>query len=125
METVLVIDDSSFQRKWLAQAISRLGFNVIQAANGREGLDKIADEKPSFITVDLNMPVMDGLQFLANLQPEDKDIPTIVVTSDIQTETARRCKELGAFALLNKPFDSVDLEKLITSIHEKRKGGGA
>jgi len=122
METVLVIDDSSFQRKWLSQTISKLGYNVVQAANGQEGLEAVKEHQPNLITVDLNMPVMDGLQFLANLQPKEANIPTIVVTSDIQPETERQCLALGACALLNKPFDAVDLQRVIDDIAKQKTG---
>ena len=115
MTTVLIIDDSSFQRKWLSQSLQNLGFEVVQAENGRQGLEMVAQKTPCFITVDLNMPVMDGLQFLAKLKSEDRTIPAIVVTSDIQAETERQCKELGAVAFLNKPFKLDELKDIINS----------
>ncbi len=120
METVLVIDDSSFQRKWLTQAIESLGYEVVQAENGKVGLEKATQINPTFITVDLNMPVMDGLQFLANLHPSEKNIPTIVITSDIQADTKRQCKELGAIAFLNKPFEITALQEVIKTFSSDR-----
>ena len=62
MAKVLIIDDSSFQRKWIARAVEELGHTTVQAADGQEGLDMVDREQPDCITVDLNMPSMDGLE---------------------------------------------------------------
>jgi len=101
---VLVIDDSGFQRKWIVKAVSDLGHNAAEAVNGFEGLKLIDSVNPDCITVDLNMPEMDGIEFLGNLRSRDQAIPVIVITADIQSETKKQCQELGAAAFLNKPF---------------------
>ena len=80
---ILVIDDSSFQRKWLVKVVLALGHEAVQAANGREGLEKLVEEKPECITVDLNMPEMNGIEFLQELKNRELQTPTIVVTADI------------------------------------------
>ena len=123
MATVLVIDDSTFQRKWLTKAFENLGHQVVTANNGREGLEKLDSSRPDMITVDLNMPEMDGFQFLANLQDLELAIPTIVITSDCQTETEKQCRDLGAVAFLNKPFKPRELESAVEQCFSKQEAG--
>ena len=123
MATVLVIDDSTFQRKWLTRVFENLGHEVVTANNGREGLDKLESSRPDMITVDLNMPEMDGFQFLANLQDRDMTVPTIVITSDCQTETEKQCRQLGAVAFLNKPFKPQELESAVELCFSKQEVG--
>lgn len=114
MATILVIDDSGFQRNWILKTLIKLGHNTIEAVNGREGLEKVkSDEKPDCITVDLNMPEMDGYEFLEKLSFSNIKIPIVVITADIQEETKKECLELGAAAFLNKPFQADELKEAI------------
>nr|MBN2277019.1 response regulator [candidate division Zixibacteria bacterium] len=115
MAKILVIDDSSFQRKWIARAVTSLGHKAAEAENGQQGLTLIDSVKPDCITVDLNMPEMDGIEFLGNLKNLNQDIPVIVITSDIQGETKKQCAQLGAAAFLNKPFKTDDLKNALTN----------
>ena len=113
MAKVLVVDDSSFQRKWIIRALKELGLEAIEAENGKEGLNKLKSEKPACITVDLNMPEMNGIEFLKNMKDQNKSIPVIVITADIQSDTKKECQDLGASAFLNKPFKNHQLHKLV------------
>jgi CheY-like chemotaxis protein len=95
---ILIIDDSSFQRKWIVRAVEQLGHET---------------EKPDCVTVDLNMPKMNGLQFLANTADRSEKVPIIVITADIQDATKKECRQLGARAFVNKPFKAYDLQNVI------------
>ena len=114
MAKVLIIDDSSFQRKWIARAVEELGHTTVQASDGQEGLNLVDSERPDCITVDLNMPSMDGLQFLTNMGARTADVPVIVITADIQEDTRKQCTELGARAFVNKPFAPAVLQDLVS-----------
>lgn len=113
MAKILIIDDSSFQRKWIAKVVRALGHNAVEAADGEEGLNKLDSEKPDCVTVDLNMPKMDGMGFLSNTVDRTAKVPIIVVTADIQDATKKQCQNLGACAFLNKPFRPGDLKHLL------------
>lgn len=113
MAKVLVIDDSSFQRKWIVKAVEQLGHSAIEASDGQQGLTMLASEKPDCVTVDLNMPTMNGLQFLANTSDINGDVPIIVITADIQDATRKQCRNLGARAFLNKPFKPDEIQNAI------------
>ncbi len=109
MAKVLVIDDSRFQRKWIVKAVQQLGHSTVEAVNGRDGLGMLDAELPAAITIDLNMPEMNGLEFLENLQDQQSRPPVIVITADIQKDTRDQCSQLGAAAFLNKPFKPNEL----------------
>ncbi len=103
MPKILIIDDSRFARLQLSNNLKAAGFEVVEAANGQEGLDAIEAESPTAIICDLLMPVMDGLQFLQAVREQGIEIPVLVITSDIQAKTHERVMELGAVGLINKP----------------------
>ncbi|MBU0982907.1 MAG: response regulator [candidate division Zixibacteria bacterium] len=109
MAKVLVIDDSRFQRKWIVKAVQQLGHCTVEAVDGRDGLGMLDAERPECITIDLNMPEMNGLEFLENLQAQNLRPPVIVITADIQKDTREQCRLLGASAFLNKPFKPGEL----------------
>lgn len=113
MAKVLVIDDSSFQRRWIVRALHSLGHETIEAENGYDGLEMLRSDPPDCVTVDLNMPEMDGITFLGNLQSDESPIPVIVVTANIQSEVKKQCQELGAAAFLNKPFKPDELVQAV------------
>lgn len=114
MAKILIIDDSSFQRKWIARAVESMGHTFVEAADGLEGLEKVSSEHPDCITVDLNMPTMDGIQFLSQLDGANGDAPVIVLTADIQEETRKQCRDLGATGFLNKPFSPETFQALLS-----------
>jgi twitching motility two-component system response regulator PilH len=105
MATILVIEDSSFQRKIIAKVLTEQGYTVVMADNGRSGIQKIEEIKPDCVITDLLMPEFDGFQVLEELQAKKVTIPVIVLTSDIQKTTENRCKALGAAAVINKPVN--------------------
>ncbi len=108
----LVVDDSAFMRKMISDILRDGGFEVVGAArNGREGLDMAARLKPDVMTVDVEMPVMDGVAMLAELMRSN---PTAVVVLSSLTEkggeTTIRCLELGAVSCILKPSGAISLD---------------
>ena len=90
-----------------------MGHTFVEAADGLEGLEKVNSEHPDCITVDLNMPTMDGIQFLSQLDGANGAAPVIVLTADIQEETRKQCRDLGASGFLNKPFSPETFQALL------------
>ena len=100
---VLVVDDEEDTRQRSRQALEKNGWSVVEAANGREGLEQVARSVPRVILLDLNMPEMDGFEFLHELRerPGCGDIPVVVLTAlDLTAEDRRRLR--GANQVLNK-----------------------
>lgn len=116
MKTALVIDDSSLGRRLAADAMTGLGFKVVQAANGQEGLAAAAEHRPDIIVTDLLMPVMDGQEFLRRFRDSDKRTPVIVLSADIQTSSRESCESLGISGFINKPIKAPVLVACIQSI---------
>jgi signal transduction histidine kinase/CheY-like chemotaxis protein len=88
---VLIVEDDAATREMLQRTLEREGFAVAEAADGRAGLDRLAEHLPSLILLDLLMPEMDGFEFLAELQsrPEWRPIPVVVVTAKDLTADER------------------------------------
>ncbi len=115
MATILVADDSMFQRFKLGKLLREDGHTVVEAKDGRECLQIIRSMPIDGVFLDLNMPEMDGFEVLRNMEKEYPDIPVIVVTADIQEDTGSIVEELGASEILIKPFDD---EKLLHALNE-------
>lgn len=115
MATILIIDDSRFARLKLSDNIKAGGFDVLEAANGVEGLEITRDAHPDCVVCDLLMPEMDGFEYLENLNKEGFTMPVLILTSDIQEKTRKRITELGAVDVIHKPpkYDEV-IERLRT-----------
>lgn len=108
---VLIIDDSAAIRKILQRVLRQaevpLG-EVYEAADGAEGLKVLAMHKVSLILADINMPNMDGLQFLRKLKDQERwrDLPVIMVTTEGGQTKVVAAAELGAAGYIRKPFTS-------------------
>ena len=113
MVKILVIDDSAFQRKILTHLINGLGYDVVTADNGEDGLSQALLQKPDVILTDLLMPEYDGYWLLEQRASQGIAIPVIIVTSDVQTTTMTRCLEMGVVGFLNKPVKAEELQSAI------------
>jgi CheY-like chemotaxis protein len=89
---VLIIEDDPETRDLLRRAVEKQGWEVVEAENGRVGLERVAHQAPGVILLDLMMPEMDGFTFMEELRrrPEGRRIPVIVVTAKDLTEEDRR-----------------------------------
>jgi len=89
---VLLVEDDADTRDVMTRTLTKVGWDVTQAGNGREALHLLADERPALILLDLMMPVMDGFDFLLEMRAhrEWQDIPVIVLTAKDLTEEDRR-----------------------------------
>lgn len=104
MAVILIIDDSTFQRQTIRALVEAAGHQVVEAKNGREGLERIVSQRPDCVLMDLMMPELNGFSMLKAFQDHHSKIPVIIVTADIQQSTYTQCMELGAAAVLNKPL---------------------
>lgn len=118
---VLVADDSDYIREHLAQGLADVGFQVVQAKDGREALDALAeDRKPDLVVCDMNMPGVDGLAVLQAMQMnlELRHIPYVAMSSEDSRAAMRRLLQHGAAAFMVKPFNVEQLvitaEKLLS-----------
>ncbi|MBV9867320.1 MAG: response regulator [Abitibacteriaceae bacterium] len=80
-KTILIVEDNQNQRALYAEELSDEGYNVLTAADGREALATVKDNRPDLVILDINMPVMDGLDTLSQLLEYDKQIKVIINTA--------------------------------------------
>ena len=123
MPKALVVDDSKAVRMILARTLKELGFEVREAADGREALDVIAAERDSvnLVLADWNMPEMNGLELLTRLRekPELASLTIVMVTTETEVGQMTAALEAGANEYIMKPFTKdILLEKLeLLGIH--------
>ncbi len=117
MHKILVIDDSTTSRESIVLVLDELGYSSDQAENGLIGLNKYKETKDySLIFVDVNMPEMDGLDFLINLRKISKDVPVVILTTESDKEKIEKAKTYKATAWILKPFRRDDLLNVIKKI---------
>jgi two-component system, chemotaxis family, chemotaxis protein CheY len=106
--TVLTVDDSKAIRDMVSFTLTAAGYEVIEAADGVEGLEQLRRRKVSLVLTDLNMPRMNGLDFLVNArkEPNGTGVPIVLLTTESKPEMKARGKELGATGWISKPFDA-------------------
>lgn len=106
--SALVIDDSRAMRMLLGDPLKSLGYNVSEATDGRDALDRLGqlEAPPRVILVDWNMPVMDGMSFIQQVrqQPRFSDTTLVVVTSETAMDQMTHALAQGADEYLMKPF---------------------
>ncbi len=113
---ILLIDDSSFQRRILLGMLQKLGHKVETACNGQDALENIQAHPPDCLLLDMLMPTMNGMQLLEQLESRGMTLPVIVLTADVQESMKDRCLELGVTTFLNKPVKQDQLRKALDSI---------
>ena len=112
---VLVVDDSLTVRRVTQRLLLREGFRVALAKDGLDALERLAEEVPSIVLSDIEMPRMDGFDFVRNLRSDArwKDLPVIMITSRIAQKHRDHAAELGVDHYLGKPYSEEDLLALI------------
>jgi two-component system chemotaxis response regulator CheY len=112
---ILSIDDSPSVRKLVEYTLKSKGFQAASAENGQQALELMAEEKFDAIILDINMPRMDGLEFMKRMRANDAyaSIPVIVLTTEGQEADKDKAMELGATAYIVKPFKPTQLLSLV------------
>ncbi len=107
--TILVVDDDAGVRTVLERILTGAGYQIEQAADAFQALDRLDALPPDAVLLDLKMPGMDGFALLDNLRQRGLEVPVVVLTGHGDEFTARDCLEAGAAAYLTKPPDRADL----------------
>ncbi len=116
---ILIVDDSPVMRSFIRRVIDLCDFGTCQfdeSSNGEEALDCIARNRPDIVLTDINMPVMNGEEFLKNLAARKGPVPNppiIVVSTDSTHTRVARMQELGATSYLRKPFTPEDMREVL------------
>ena len=119
--TLLVIDDEENMRHVLASMLRKEGYDVSLAADGVDGLQRIAEQRFDFILCDIKMPRMDGLEFLKNLQGTRN--PAIIITMSAYgtLDLAIETMQLGAYDYISKPFKPAEIILTLKKAEERER----
>jgi len=126
IEKILVVDDSAIARQMLKKAINGADkeYDICEAVNGKDGVEKFKEFKPDITFMDLTMPVLDGFAAIEQIKSVDKEHIIIVATADIQSESIRRVMSLGAFSVLKKPSSVDCVQEAISNADIKLNASG-
>jgi len=118
--TVLVVDDSKTSRKILTDVLTRMGLEVIgEAANGEEGFLKYKELRPDIVTMDITMPVMNGLESLLLIKHEDENAKVVMITAAGQKNNLMQAVKADAEEFLTKPLEEDEIRRVIGEITAK------
>ena len=118
IKKVLIVEDHPDMLGILTWLLSMLGFSVITANNGREGVEKAIEEKPNLILMDIMMPEMDGREAIRIIRsnPKTQDIPILAATVLCRESEQRECIEAGCNGYIGKPFTFEELQEKIQAL---------
>ena len=117
--TVLVAEDSQDTRIMLKRAFELKGYRVFEAEDGQQALDKARRHRPSLIVMDLNMPVLDGLEAVKNfrkIEREGEHVPIIAITAYDVYGMEEAALEVGCNIYLSKPLDLEEFDRALKSL---------
>ncbi|OGR18880.1 MAG: Fis family transcriptional regulator [Desulfobacterales bacterium GWB2_56_26] len=109
MYSILVVDDEPNYLIVLSELLKDEGFEVFTAASGIDGLAIVDEVDLDIVVTDMQMPGMDGMQFLQEVKGRQADLPVIVITAFAEVDKAVRAMQAGAFSYLAKPFSNDEL----------------
>ncbi len=118
---VLIIDDSNTMRKIVTRSLRQAGLEfdtILEAADGQAALEVLQGETVDIILSDINMPNMDGIEFLRHKQGNDKikDIPVVMITTEAGTDILNEAMNLGALGSIKKPFTPDQVQEVLGNV---------
>lgn len=117
MAKILLVDDSKTSRKILKEILEQNGHEIIgEAVNGEDALTKFKELKPEITTMDITMPVLDGLEALRQIMEYDQSAKVVMVTAAGQKSKMVDAIKYGASEFLAKPFESSQIITIINKI---------
>ncbi|MGB4659241.1 MAG: response regulator [Mobilitalea sp.] len=117
MAKILLVDDSKTSRKILRTILEENGHEIIgEAVNGEEGFEKFKELKPDLTTMDITMPIMDGLEALKHIIEYDKNAKVVMVTAAGQKSKMVDAIKFGATEFIAKPFETPQIIDIINKM---------
>jgi two-component system chemotaxis response regulator CheY len=115
---VLIIDDSKTMRKIVTRSLRQAGFEfekVLEAGDGQAALEVLAGEPVDIVLSDINMPVMDGVEFLRQKSADSQinEIPVVMITTEAGSDVLEEAISLGAVGTIKKPFTPEQVQEVL------------
>ena len=123
---VLLVEDAPFARYAFGRLLRRSGFDVCEATDGLDALQRVSEFRPEVVLTDLMLPVMDGFELTRRLlaQPETARVPVVAITADATAQTERKAREAGALDVITKPIDMGAVIDRLHSLSGSRRSAG-
>lgn len=120
MAKILIVDDSMTSKKFLRTMLERAGCEIIgEASDGQEGVDKYKELKPDVVTMDITMPIKNGIEALEEIIAYDSNAKVVMVTAAGQNTNIVEALKLGAADFIQKPFEIERIAAVIKKVLEK------
>jgi sigma-B regulation protein RsbU (phosphoserine phosphatase) len=119
--TILIVDDDEDIRSLLTDRLEYSGYRVITAENGEIGLERIREDQPDLVLLDILMPRLDGFGVLKGLEQEGLSPTVVMITAHGTVQTAVQAMQQGAFDFMLKPFQPQDVERHVTRALERTR----
>ena len=118
MPKILIIEDNELNRDMLSKRLLRKGFEVIVAVDGGQGIRMARSQAPNLILMDINLPVVDGLEATRQLKaaPETQQIPIVALTADAMAGDRDKAIDAGCNDYASKPIDMTQLMTIIENL---------
>ena len=118
LKKVMTVDDSPTVLKVLNMALTGAGYQVVEANDGQEAIDKLTQTNVDLLVTDLNMPNMDGVELIKQVRqkPGNRFMPIIMLTAEAQSEMKAAGKKAGASGWITKPFQPEQLLPVIQMV---------
>ena len=119
---ILAVDDERHIVRLIQVNLERHGYQVVTAFDGKEGLEKVASERPDMLVLDVMMPYMDGFEVLRELKknPATRDLPVIMLTAKANDQDIYHGWQSGAECYLTKPFNPMELISFVRRIFQSQ-----
>ena len=113
MKKILVVDDEKVIGDALSKFLTKKGYYVMIARSGEEALEKVKEEMPHLILLDIMMPGMSGIETLKRIKEINKEVVVVMITAVNEDDIGRKCLELGAYDYIIKPLNIDYLETVL------------
>lgn len=114
--SVLVVEDHEVNRQMLSSILRQKDYQVIEAMNGADALERLADHHVDVVLMDVHMPVLDGISTMKIMKEKGYTVPVVVITADVTNENTNRCEEVGTVKLLLKPINMKQLLEVLNDV---------
>jgi two-component system chemotaxis response regulator CheY len=117
-KSALIVDDSSSVRQMVGYTLRQAGYDVLEGRDGADALERLGDNRVHLIITDLNMPVMDGIEFIRQVRrrPNGRYTPILMLTTESQMEKKQLGREAGATGWIVKPFHPEKLLEVVKKV---------
>lgn len=118
---ILIVDDSEVIRNVMARTLKMCGVDIGEiyyAENGKQGLEQLSNSWPDLVFCDINMPVMDGLEFVNELHKSDewRDLPVVIVSTEGSQTRMEELRQSGIKGYIRKPFKAEQVAEIIEQL---------